>query len=164
MGIRYYAYPVAPRHAEAAAADPESFIADDPLADAWGMVPVAPNTYVTHAKPIPEMLYLDKCWRYLQQLTTRPDGTTRVAHDLFEGDVTMVNGGMQWIGYQKALSPAAVAAIADDLEAMSEHDLQAYLDTLEDEDKDYVRQFLQRAIEFTVAMRERGYGLAYAIQ
>ncbi|WP_180349081.1 hypothetical protein [Tessaracoccus massiliensis] len=40
MGIRYYAYPVAPEDTHAAQENPARFIAADPLADAWGLVPV----------------------------------------------------------------------------------------------------------------------------
>lgn len=41
MGIRYYAYAFDPEHTEQAFADPGSFIAVDPLADAWGFPPGA---------------------------------------------------------------------------------------------------------------------------
>src|SRR5690606_14201418 len=78
MGVRYYAYPLAPELVGRAMDDPRPFLSDDPLADAWGL-----------GRPRhPQMLYLDKCWRQLQSLTNPPGGKPRPSHALVAGDVT----------------------------------------------------------------------------
>lgn len=112
MGIRYYAYPVAPQDTHAAKENPARFIAADPLADAWGLVPVGPNESIMGAKPRPEMLYLDKCWSLLQRLTRRSFDDVRPAYRLFEGgvDVWAVGG---YEPYVKALSPEELRLVAD---------------------------------------------------
>ena len=55
MGIRYYAYPVDREFIELARVSPRMFMSIDPFADVWGVV-----------EERPEMLYLDKVWRDLQ--------------------------------------------------------------------------------------------------
>ena len=94
MGIRYYAYPLHPDHYEAAAKDPRPFLSDDPLGDAWGLVPNGDGTSTMGGKAVPPMLYLDKCWPHLQRLTTTPLGGHSPAHALFAGEPTMLDGGV----------------------------------------------------------------------
>lgn len=156
MGIRYYAYPLAPEFLERAATDPWAFVSDDPLADAWGPQESAP-----------EMLYLDKCWSLLQRLT-RPDySRRRISYDLFEGRVTNTSRGhIPWI---KVLTPHEVDEIARDLSLLDDDDVDEmvarddFYSTRPDEDRGYIKDYLRAAQEFTVRMQQRGWGLVYLI-
>lgn len=90
MTSRYYAYPVRADAVEAARRDPISVIPADPLADAWGLVPVAVGSgsfasgIGARARPIvwtmvPEMrnvdmLCLDDRWFVLSALLWRGSG------------------------------------------------------------------------------------------
>lgn len=156
MGIRYYAYPITADQYPLARENPCAFHGVDPLMDAWGP---------KDGKP--EMLYLDKCWRELQTLLgpslERPN---RPAHQLVDGRVTDTGAG--WIPYELALSPAQVAAIAADLKTVNEADVRRALPEFgshhpEDEEFEYVTQYLAEAQRFTAALADSGRGLVYMI-
>lgn len=156
MGIRYYAYPLAPEFVDRATEDPWAFMSDDPLADAWGPKESAPD-----------MLYLDKCWRYLQRLTTPGVACPRIAYDLFEGDVTHTSRG--WIPWIKVLTPDAVSEVSRDLSLLDGDDVDALLTrddfytTRLEEDRSYIKEHLRSAQAFTARMQARGWGLVYLI-
>lgn len=166
MGIRYYAYPVAPEDTYRAKENPAQFIGADPLADAWGLVPLGPHHSAMGAKPRPEMLYLDKCWPLLQRLTHQSPGEVRPAYRLFEGDVdAWAIGGYE--PYVKALTPEELARVADDLETVTESDVEALFQRDDffprEGDRDYLLEYLDEAKRFAVELRERGFGLVYTI-
>lgn len=108
----------------------------------------------------PEMLYLDKCWRLLQQLTAqtgpRPAQRLVAGRPNFDSDVG-------YTPHAAALTPAEIAEVADDLDALAEHGLDAYCATLSERDAGYVRPYLNDALSFTRLLADRGWGLAYLI-
>lgn len=157
MGIRYYAYPVPAELVAEALREPFRFISDDPLADAWGP-----------AEDRPTMLYLDKCWSYLQALT-RPDfdGPPRPAYRLFEGEVTPVyDDRIAWIPWTRVLDPAEVGEVARDLALIDHGNVRTMLRQrpgARPDDYSYVAQYLADAREFAARMVEEGSGLVYLI-
>lgn len=160
MGIRYYAYAFDSDQTERALADPRAFIGSDPLADAWGFEPHARVAAVSFEQAVPErdLLYLDKAWRELQLLTAPDAGSRRCrpAYRMFEGEVEMRYDG--WIPWVRALTPAEVVDVADDLAALVEE-----LNAESFEGRDYVLHFLDRARTFVMGLAEDGRGMAYLI-
>lgn len=162
MGIRYYAYAFDSDLTALALADPQSFISDDPLADAWGMphgAQVATTNFV-QSMPKTEMLYLDKAWSALQALSAPgdPDVAPRPAYRMFEGQVTMTEYG--WIPWVRALAPREVVEVAADLAKLE----QSIGDVpVPARDAGYVRDFLGRAVEFVSHAASRDRGFAYMI-
>ena len=162
MGIRYYAYAFDAEHTDLAVADPMSFISDDPLADAWGMPHGARVAQTTFQQSVPktEMLYLDKAWSGLQELTgPSPEREEpRAAFRMFEGQVTM--HGLGWFPWVRAVTPAEVPAIADDLVSLQREmrDLGGV-----DRDSRYTGEFLGRAVEFAKGVAASHRGFAYLI-
>jgi len=162
MGIRYYAYAFDADMTARAQADPMSVISDDPLADAWGM-PHGARTAVTNFEqsvPRIDMLYLDKAWSGLQEIT-RPGATDRrprPAYRMFEEQVTVHEHG--WAPWVRALSPEDVPEIAEDLaelqRAMREGETN-------DEETRYLLDFLDRAVEFVTNVAASNRGFAYLI-
>jgi hypothetical protein len=156
MGIRYYAYPLPAEFVERARSDPHLFLSADPLADAWGP-----------AEDRPTMLYLDKCWWYLQALTW-PDHDTppRPAYRLFEGEVTEVGDGshLPWL---RVLDPEEVAEIARDLALLDDDDVHTWAAETSlsrgREDVDYLKHYLGAAKDFIARMVPDGWGLLYLI-
>ena len=71
MGIRYYAYAVEADRIEDALECPSMFLSCDPLADALGMEVGAMSGTAIMRQVVPEqdMLYLDKAWSELQELS-----------------------------------------------------------------------------------------------
>ena len=167
MGIRYYAYPRHPDHYEAAAEDPRSFMSDDPLGDAWGLVPNGDGTSTMGGKAVPPMLYLYKCWPHLQSLTTTPLGGHSPAHALFAGEPTMLNGGLCWEGFAKALSPAEMKEIAEDLKDATLFDDRDAFEpgVIEDMPSElhYAQHYLEKAKDFAQEMSDKGLGAVYLI-
>lgn len=158
MGIRYYAYPVDAKLIELAKTSPRAFLGSDPLADAWGP-----------AENRPPMLYLDKCWRDLQELFGRSDGTTaRPALELVRGAVTPHPEG--WEPFIRVLGPTEVAAVAADISRVTEADASAMAasrpsrwgDSPADELR-YVLHYLADAQSFTAQLAREGRGLVYEI-
>lgn len=119
MGIRYYAYAFDSDRTADALADPRAFISGDPLADAWGFEPHARLAVATFEQSVParDMLYLDKAWRELRWLTssTQPSEPARPAYRMFEGQVAFSEDGWSWTPWVRALEPADVRLIAQDL-------------------------------------------------
>lgn len=157
MGIRYYAYPVDAGLVARAHEDPYLFLPQDPLADAWG--PAANR---------PTMLYLDKCWRYLQALTQPDLGMLpRPAYRLFEGEVTYVHDGIAWLPWTRVLGPDEVAEVARDLALIDLDDVRTLLRqpgfrACADE-YGYIAQYLADAQAFAARMSDAGSGLVYLI-
>jgi hypothetical protein len=158
MGIRYYAYPVAAVHAELARIAPHTLMSDDPLVDAWG--PESER---------PAMLYLDKCWGYLQRLfDAKDDRPARPAFDLVKGKVVMTATG--WESVIRALDPDQVVIVAKDLETVTADDVWEMLDdgSLQFSDDraeefDYIMWNLDAAKAFTARLAREGLGLVYLI-
>ena len=152
MGIRYYAYPLQPSDIESARASPRAFMADDPLADAWGSLELRPR-----------MLYLDKCWAELQDLFG-----SRPASLLVQGSVTHTSYG--WIPHLDVLDPETVGAVAEDLARVTEADVVASgvrsyrgRGTPAEDADEYVMHFLAEARTFTKSLTTDGLGLIYMI-
>lgn len=127
---------------------------------------MGPATSVIDAHPRPEMLYLDKCWRLLQRLTHDSPGEVRPAYGLFEGDVdAWAVGGYE--PYVKALSPEELALAADDLESVTESDVEALFQRDDffpgEGDRNYILEYLEDAKRFATDLRQRGFGLVYII-
>jgi hypothetical protein len=171
MGIRYYAYAFNPDQTEEAFAEPRNFLSRDPLADAWGLEPGAQISYTTFEQSVPasKMLYLDKAWSELQQAyaPARADGSRRPAYRMFEGNVTMHDLG--WEPWVRALSPAEIGVIADDLRAgdlaaaplvLNPGRLLAGSPTALSE---YAGTYLDRARIFMTNLAAEGRGMVYMI-
>lgn len=145
-----------------AQADPRRFISDDPLADAWGM-PHGARTAVTcfeQSVPESEMLYLDKAWSWLQEMT-KPDAANpcpRPAYRMFEGQVAP--HGYGWTPWVRAVSPEEVGEIAQDLVKL-QHAARCTLP--QDDNAEYVLDYLNRAVEFVTGVAASHRGFAYLI-
>lgn len=147
MGIRYYAYAFDRENTEQAIADPYSILSDDPLADAWGLEPHVAVSYTTFEQSVPkrDMLYLDKAWSYLQEITAPGDSEPRVAFAMFEGQVSR------------------------DLDLITDEDAEAQLRRGRvswrnlDEDVPYALAYLREARDFMRKLVEDGRGMVYTI-
>lgn len=162
MGIRYYAYAFDAKMTGMALADPLSFIGDDPLADAWGLphdARFAATDFVQSVSKT-DMLYLDKVWPSLQELSAPSSlaAKPRPAYRMFEGQVTWTDEG--WIPWVRALAPEEVSEIAKDLVG-----LQRGLpdDAASDPNFEDVLEFLQRAVDFVTQAASANRGLVYTI-
>jgi hypothetical protein len=148
MGIRYYAYAFDAELTEWVLADPRSFLSE--------------------TLPDSEMLYLDKAWSYLQALTGSPKGEApRPAFQMFEGEVTMMDGG--WEPWVRALPPDQVDVVARDLSTITDGEAETRFRELAshrpdpEEDVDYAGHYLRRAQEFIGSLTAAGRGLVYMI-
>jgi len=161
MGIRYYAYPVPSEFGDMAAHSPHDFIGDDPFWDAWG-----------DHEDRPRMLYLDKCWGYLQRLFAPTEHRVQPAYELVRGEVTFTDEG--WISFVRYLSNDEVHAIAEDLADAQASDCfvmegvsamhRARLSHREfGQDLEYVQHYLREAARFTAEVATDGDGLVYMI-
>jgi hypothetical protein len=163
MGIRYYGYAFDAGRTDEALADPRAFIASDPLADAWGFEPHAQLAVPTFRQTTPDrdLLYLDKAWRELQVLTE----PVRPAYRMFEGQVTMSSDYYSWSPWVRALSPAEIRPIAEDLSTITSSAVRARLrrDGGTDDEADYVVQYLEAARRFVRGLARDGRGMAYLI-
>lgn len=160
MGIRYYAYPVPSSDIDAALANPEAFINADPLSDAWGLEPLGPNHYAMGVNPRPRMLYLDKCWSLIQNLTLSEDGP-RPAYQLVAGHVPWSERGRR--ARYGALCNHELLLVADDLDDIVKNDMDDFCAMLSDDEAEYLRDYVAEARIFTRELAERGEGLAYVI-
>lgn len=171
MGIRYYAYAFDRAQTERALADPRGFIADDPLADAWGFQPGAQLAVTDFEQAVParDMLYLDKAWSTLQRLTEPGplDDEPRPAFRMFEGQVTQCDGG--WHAWVRALTPDEVVVIARDLAAIDDGQARARLREIDrfgrdpDGEVDYGMHHLAKARAFASTLAAEDRGMAYLI-
>lgn len=170
MGIRYYAYAFDRAMTEQALADPRRFISSDPLADAWGFEPGARDAIVTFEQAVPkrDMLYLDKAWPILQQLTAPgPQSEARPAFRMFEGRVTDREWG--WDAWVRALPPHEVVAIAHDLASIDDAEARARLREIgrfrsdPEAEADYGMQFLLAARTFVEGLATDDRGMVYLI-
>ena len=150
MGIRYYAYPVSSQEIDEARRRPCPFHGADPMADAWGPV---------DERPV--MLYLDKCWPFLQRAFRLDEPEQRPAAELVRGRVTFTDDG--WDPYERVLDPEEVAAIAADLATLGDGDIAQLVNEVAPEHRDYLRFHLEQARSFTAEMSEAGHGLVYLI-
>lgn len=168
MGIRYYAYAFDADRTEEALADPRSFISSDPLADAWGLEPHAALSVATFEPRTPErdLLYLDKAWRELQLLTgPRTGRPARPSYRMFEGAVTPSFDGYGWEPWVRALAPAEVAVVADDLVLLTPLETRRRLRrrAVPEADVDYAEHYLGAARSFMAGLARDGRGMAYLI-
>ena len=169
MGIRYYAYAFDADRTAEALVDPRAFISSDPFADAWGIEPHTPFDIATLQQWTPkrDLLYLDKAWPMLQDLTrgasSGPAGPP--AYRMFEGWVTQELGGYGWVPWVRALGPDEMPAVAEDLERFTPAAAHARLRArgLSSGDIDYVLQYLERAQTFVDGLVDDGRGMAYLI-
>lgn len=165
MGIRYYAYAFDAEQTAQAEADPESMVADDPLADAWGLEPGEESGTMGERSSPPErdVLYLDKAWKHLQRATAPQNGEpVRPAHRMFQGEPT-------WAGpVERTLSPQAMGEIAADLALVIDDEVAERVRAQPcfgdpDGEVDYVLEYLARAREFAASLVEAGRGMVYMI-
>lgn len=147
---------------EQALRDPWKVISADPLADAWGLPHGFQVAETSGERTVPrtEMLYLDKAWHMLQQLSARtPIGTPpRPAHRMFEGQVAMI--GLGWLPWVRALAPRDVVEIADDLVDLRRH---VAADLADHQDAEYVLALLRDAEDFVAFQSSKNRGFAYMI-
>lgn len=170
MGIRYYAYAYDAALTQRAIDNPRSILSSDPLADAWGMTPHVAVGYATFEQVSEErdMLYLDKAWRGLQELTEArdPGAPPRPAFRMFEGDVRHHSRG--WDSWVRVIHPTDVPAILDDLESMCVSPIEdgavrpRYGAAPEDE-RAYVESYLHKARAFVAGLVSDGRGMVYTI-
>lgn len=173
MGIRYYAYAFDRDLTEQALADPRSMIGSDPLADAWGLEPGFTEGVTDFRPSLSErdMVCLDKAWPQLQRLTapSDPRNAPRPAYRMFEGAVTEVNGGWEYLPWVRALAPDDIAVIAADLETITEQDIEASLKNHfslhpgDDNERSCVAENFERAKRFVRGLKEEGRGFVYMI-
>lgn len=184
MGIRYYAYAFEADMTDAAVDYPRLIIGRDPLADAWGLPDgfVVGNTDFTQRSPQEDMLYLDKAWRELQQITSPPEPRcsglemsvfsgpmcepeSRSAYRMFEGHVHLRDGGATWDPWLRTITPAEVPEIAEDLDGITEADFSSLFDdpSVHDQRSDFVLGFLDKARRFVRGLEASGRGFVYMI-
>lgn len=169
MGIRYYAYAFDGDRTDEALADPRAFISSDPLADAWGFEPHALVAVATFEQRVPErdLLYLDKAWRDLQALTgpTQSSGLARPAYRMFEGQVALSEDGGSWTPWVRAVDPAEVRLIAQDLGGLTADVARDHLrrEGASEGGAGYVLHFLARARWFVGRLAREGRGMIYRI-
>lgn len=184
MGIRYYAYAFDADMTEAAVAYPRLILGRDPLADAWGLPEgfVTGTTNFLQRPPLDDMLYLDKKWRELQEITEprKPESSeldnvifgspaseaeARPAYRMFEGDVHQRGDG--WEPWLRTITPQEVPEIVADLCGITEADYaNKFDDTSEhgrESDLAAVTRFLDKARRFVRGLEATGRGFVYMI-
>ena len=109
-----------------------------------------------------DLLYLDKAWRFLQQLSGAvPGRRARPAHRMFEGDVAMQPEG--WGAWIRALTPAEVAIIAPDVASLMEQMTSDPELGAGDPDREYAFEYLRRASQFVTNLAAEQRGMVYLI-
>ena len=160
MGIRYYASPVLAADVEIAQADPRAFMCCQRAAERQDALDYPPRS-----------LYLDKCWRQLQDLLgPTGDQPARPSFQLVEGQVTNTSRG--WDSFRKVLSPEQVLDVARDLALIGEQEVLAArvrefggTGVINDDPDElrYVMQYLDDAKAFVAELAEENLGLIYTI-
>lgn len=169
MGIRYYAYAFDADRTVEALANPRAFISSDPLADAWGIEPHAASGIATLEQwpSKRDLLYLDKAWPMLQDLTRSayPGAENAPAYRMFEGWVTPELDGYGWLPWVRALGPDEIPAVAEDLRRLTPAAARSRLRDrrFPSEEIDYVLLYLARARMFVDGLVDDGRGMAYLI-
>lgn len=169
MGIRYYAYAVEADRIEDALECPSMFLSCDPLADALGMEVGAMSGTAIMRQVVPEqdMLYLDKAWSELQELsrTGGYDGGPRPSYHMFEGKVCMF--GMGWEPWVRVLRPEEMKAISLDLKSLcleEEFPILEHGDGISGGERiSYVASYLRAACRFADVLVGSGRGMVYMI-
>ncbi|MFT4050965.1 MAG: DUF1877 family protein [Microbacterium sp.] len=169
MGIRYYAYAFDADQTQRAIDDPHSILSDDPLADAWGLIPHAAVSPVMGEQTVPrrDMLYLDKAWGFLQALTEPTGGESpRPAYRMFAGRVSF--HGLGWDPFVRTILPAEIPGIRDDLDTLTSARVQDRLREWNrpgdvDADIQYTLHYLDAARRFVTALAADGRGMVYLI-
>ncbi len=169
MGIRYYAYAVEADRIEDALECPSMFLSCDPLADALGMEVGAMSGTAIMRQVVPEqdMLYLDKAWSELQELsrTGGYDGGPRPSYRMFEGKVCMF--GMGWEPWVRVLRPEEMKAISLDLKSLcleEEFPILEHGDGISGGERiSYVASYLRAACRFADVLVGSGRGMVYMI-
>jgi hypothetical protein len=156
MRIRYFAYPVEPGDLDDARGNPFCHLGVDPYA---GRDPTGLD---------PEVLYLDRYWRYLQALLASPPAhPSRPAYTLVAGDVVRL--GDRWVPHVEVLAPAQVGDAARDLDSVSPSEIDAFLESLPSENglkaegASCTPRCLRDARRFTARLAGDGRGLIYLI-
>lgn len=110
--------------------------------------------------PETEMLYLDKAWSGLQQLTapTSLDVMPRPAHRMFEGQVTPHEWG--WLPWVRAIMPEEVSSIATDLANLVQ---EASDEKLKPDVDEPVWDYLKRAAQYAAQLAGDNRGFVYMI-
>ena len=169
MGIRYYAYAVEADRIEDALECPSMFLSCDPLADALGIEVGAMSGTAIMRQVVPEqdMLYLDKAWSELQELsrTGGYDGGPRPSYRMFEGKVCMF--GMGWEPWVRVLRPEEMKAISLDLKSLcleEEFPILEHGDGISGGERiSYVASYLRAACRFADVLVGSGRGMVYMI-
>lgn len=170
MGIRYYAYAFDNDQTDAAVKDPDSVLSDDPLADAWGFEHGSYGLIdPTYEQSVPErdMLYCDKVWQHLQDITRPRDRERpRPAYRMFEGRVNWATG-RPWV---RALRPEQVAVIAADLADITDEEADERIrgknyfgSPAGDDEIETALQYLHRSQEFMNGLAAEDRGMVYTI-
>jgi hypothetical protein len=155
MRIRYFGYPVLPGDIDDARRNPFCHLGVDPYRE---------PTDAT----VPQMLYLDRYWRYLQGLLATPLAhPSRPAAALVAGDV--VRTGDRWVPHVEVLSPTQVADAARDIDGVSIGEIDRFLQTLPHENgikaegASCTLRCLRDAQRFAAHLAGDGRGLIYLI-
>jgi hypothetical protein len=119
-----------------------------------------------YGEPEPDLLDLDKSWRYLQRLFDSLN--LHAAADLVKGQITETPTG--WISYQGTIAPDRVSAMARELATVSVEQTRSlfqengeWADHRSEEDFDYVRSHLTRAVSFAEKVAHDDRGIVYYI-
>ena len=168
MGIRYYAFAFDADMTEQAIANPRRFLSPDPFADAWGIVRVGTRDIATFQQAIPEeeMLYLDKAWPLLQELTKAPPGCpARAAYQMFEGEVHPWPGPYEpWVCTH---TPEQVVAISLDLDTITDGEIRGHLadrdHPADEQGVAYAIAYFQEARTFANCLASSGRGFVHMI-
>jgi len=117
--------------------------------------------------PERDLLYLDKAWPMLQDLTRgeSPGPADPPAYRMFEGWVTQALDGYGWLPWVRALGPDEMPAVAEDLGRLTPAAAGSRLRGrgLTSGDIDYVLQYLERARTFVDGLVDDHRGMAYLI-
>lgn len=159
MDTRYFAFPVSDRAIDIALAHP------------WAFGLANPEAAPRRLDDVPTgVLSLGSCWGRLQCLT-KPRGVPRAAHAMFEGHADPAPFGPRSRPWTRVLTPARVDDVANDLVLVGDDDIEDYVQrhhrgrarNVVDGERAFLRQKLDAAKGFAIAMQRRGWGFVYVI-